>query len=79
MTDYMPTTDDVRDAYQGRLVKTGPSSYELVDEKQADAEFDRWLAELKADAWEEGYAQGSEDSYDSRLDADNPYREGVEQ
>lgn len=77
MTDYMPTTDDVRDAYQGRLVKTGPSSYELVDEKQADAEFDRWLDEVKAQAWEEGWMRCVSMSEDSELSA-NPYRQGEE-
>lgn len=28
---------------------------------------------VKVEAWEEGYAQGSADNYDNRLNADNPY------
>ena len=31
------------------------------------------IRNAKAEAWEEGYAAGSADSYDGRLDADNPY------
>ena len=38
--------------------------------------FNYLLDSIKAEAWEEGYAAGSADSYDGRLDADNPYRQG---
>lgn len=37
------TTEEVRDAYQGRLIKTGENAFELVDEAESDAEFDMWL------------------------------------
>ena len=32
------------------------------------------LLPAQVEAWEEGYATGSADSYDGRLDADNPYQ-----
>ena len=48
MTDYIPTTEEVLDAYQGRLLKIGDTVYKFIDEKQAEAEFDRWLADVKA-------------------------------
>lgn len=67
---YTPTTEEVRPAFRkGSRIDWNSRRGRL---------FDRWLNEVKAQAWEEGYAQGSADSYDSRLDADNPYREGVE-
>lgn len=55
---YTPTTDEVRDVYQSRLIKIDDNRFEIVDEIEADAEFDRWLAEVKADAWQEGYTAG---------------------
>lgn len=67
---YTPTTREIRAGYAWRD-NEGSKTYEV--------EFDRWLAGVKAEAWEEGYAQGSADSYDSRLDADNPYRPGETQ
>ena len=54
MSDYTPTTEEVRDVYKSRLIKIGDNRFELIDEIEADAEFDRWLAEVKADAWQEG-------------------------
>ena len=51
---YIPTTEEVRGAYEGQLIKVGNNAYQLLDEAHAKAEFDRWLAEVKADAWEEG-------------------------
>lgn len=49
MTEYTPTTDDVREAYRGIILATEkPEVFELIDPEQADAEFDRWLAEVKA-------------------------------
>ena len=53
---YTPTTEEVRDVYQSRLIKVDDNRFEIVDEIEADAEFDRWLAEVKAQAWEEGLA-----------------------
>lgn len=55
---YTPTTEEVRDVYQSRLIKVDDNRFEIVDEIEADAEFDRWLAEVKADAWQEGARDG---------------------
>lgn len=49
MTEYTPTTEEVRNGYVGPW--TGPNPYVSEDER---TEFDRWLAEVKADAWTEG-------------------------
>ena len=85
MSEYTPTTDDVREFYQGQLEKTGENVYTFVDEDKANAEFDRWLAGVKAQAWEEGAAYVAlacgviDDATKSWLDdGDNPYREVVE-
>lgn len=44
-----------------------------MSEWEEFAAYRNMIRDAKAEAWEEGYAQGSADSYDSRLDADNPY------
>lgn len=55
MEDYMPTTDEVRDAYidrkgfEDQILRIGPRG-----DAAAGAEFDRWLAEHDArliEAW----------------------------
>ena len=67
MTDYTPTTEEVRLRY----------SDSRYWGEELDAQFDRWLAEVKAEAWEEGYAHGNADAFtEARLDRDNPYRNG---
>lgn len=40
MTEYTPTTGQVRQLYANSMDPEG---------------FDRWLAQVKADAWDEGY------------------------
>ena len=60
MSDYTPTTEEVRTLVQGA---------------SAD-EFDRWLAEVKAQAWEEGYEQSDSDDYSGQPNSANPYRQG---
>ena len=55
ITDRMPTTDDVRDAYI-------ESAFEGYEQEAAEA-FDRWLAVHDAErdlakAWDEGLAAG---------------------
>ena len=80
MSDYTPTTEEVRDEYSfhcggwcERCDRSGDVSY-LFHE----AEFDRWLAEVKAQAWEEGFTHNVGDSSWNSL-YDNPYRQGEEQ
>ena len=65
MSDYTPSTEEVRANYL-------PPRTEIQD---ADEQFDRWLAEVKAQAWEEGYTQGNNDMYDGDFPPPNPYRQ----
>lgn len=44
-----------------------------MSEWEEFAAYRNMIRDAKAEAWEEGYAQGSADSYGERLDADNPY------
>ena len=76
---YTPTTEKVRGAYEGQLIKVGNNAYQLLDEAHAKAEFDRWLAEVKAQAWEEGYVSGSFDEHEGSPYTNNPYLRGEEQ
>lgn len=46
MTDYTPTTDDVRNSY----VENSARARQLRGEQ-----FDRWLRKVKAEAWDEAY------------------------
>ena len=71
MTDYTPTTEEVRAAYEGQLIKIGENRFEFIDEAQAHSEFDRWLAEVKAQAWQEGW-----DTKPPYQEINNPYRQG---
>jgi len=77
---YTPTTEEVRANYL-------PPRTEIVD---ADEQFDRWLAEVKAQAWEEGqisllkymgvplYPSKSDEPRNPKQPL-NPYRQGEEQ
>lgn len=59
MTEYTPTTDDVREAYRGIILATDkPEVFELIDPDQADSEFDRWLDNVTRYAWARGYNEG---------------------
>lgn len=55
MSDYRPTTQEVRTSYGAAV--TFPTM-SLPERRRA---FDRWLEQVKAEAWEEGYRQGIED------------------
>lgn len=68
MSDWNPTTEDIRNDF----ARDGM--------KYADM-FDRWLAEVKAQAWDEGFDAGERDVFEHELthwdDSDciqNPYR-----
>lgn len=72
MTDYTPTTEEVRKQYVFSASVIDGTSF--VDPTQGEAEFDRWLSGVKAQVWEEGYAHGNADAFtEARLDRDNPY------
>ncbi len=46
---YTPTTEEVKDVYQSRLIQTGSNIYALIDEEQANAEFDSWFSKTRTD------------------------------
>ena len=74
MDDYTPSTEDVRESYT-YLRGTIPTV-------EHAAEFDRWLNEVKAEAWEEGAIFGVRDQHGTvdtyirdAIERRNPYRE----
>ncbi len=74
MTDYTPTTEEVREGY----------STATYDDAKSGAEFDLWLAEVKREAKEEAWTEGYIGGFTVAItpDAstlDNPYRHGEEQ
>lgn len=50
MDEYTPTTEEIRN---GVIF-----DFEML-EAETVARFDRWLAEVKAEAWEEGFQRGA--------------------
>ncbi len=65
----MPTTTRVRTGYASAKwaqLEQAPS--------EAKAEFDIWLAEVKAQAWADGYTAGTHDWRTESLTTPNPYR-----
>jgi hypothetical protein len=79
MDDYTPTTEEVFDAWEAALWEG------IADNKsRADADWDgdrmraqlsRWLASVRADAWDEGWV--ASESYTGRSAVPlNPYRSG---
>lgn len=52
MSDYRPTTQEVRTSYGAAV--TFPTM-SLPERRRA---FDRWLEQVKAEAWDEGFADG---------------------
>lgn len=51
MSEYIPTTDEVRSAYR---LWFGGSTWVAGKADELDAQFDDWLVEVKAEAWREG-------------------------
>lgn len=66
MSDYTPTTEQVRNCYRKRWYEQS--------ERQSVAEFDRWLDSVRAEAWEEGY-YATEGLGHHEVEASNPYEE----
>ena len=82
MTDYIPETNDVRMNYVDGTRQLHGKNMRLED---VYSEFDRWLAEVKAQAWEEGFDAGEHDVFGriAKVEWDkehtcipNPYRQG---
>ena len=66
---YTPTTEEVREGYS--------AEYDGCDCENCQYDriaFDRWLAEVKAQAWQEGW-----DTKPPYQKINNPYRQGEEQ
>lgn len=84
MSEYIPHDDDVEMAY----IHGASQDYPVAGRADAlRAEFDRWLASVKAEAWDEGFNAGEGEAYEheARLQwsmphtcAKNPYREETE-
>lgn len=84
MTEYVPTLKEVREGYQSYII-SGKSA------KEKRAEFDRWLNEIRAEAWDEG-RQAEElgwthawdghtaepDEFCDECKVENPYRNPAE-
>jgi hypothetical protein len=69
VSEYTPTTGEVEFYFsRGRGYETG------AEQLQRFAEFDRWLAEVKAQAWADGYTAGTHDWRTESLTTPNPYR-----
>ena len=70
MSDYTPTTEEIR-----RAVTSFNEYFDHPRAAEFDGDlFDRWLDEVKADAWDEGWLYNVDDRIWSSLH-DNPYRE----
>lgn len=54
MNEYTPTTEVVRDNYL-------PPRTEIQD---AEKQFDSWLAQVKAQIWNEGFNAGVDEAYE---------------
>jgi hypothetical protein len=52
MSEHTPTTENVRNVYA--YIGQGFAPSKRKSKEQAEAEFDRWLAHVKTEAWGEG-------------------------
>ena len=68
MSDYTPTTEEVRQGYVSLSKLNLKDPYHAIVSEW----FDRWLAEVKAQAWEEG-RQSQYQEYPRIAEVDNPY------
>ena len=68
MSDYVPTTEEVRMAYVGAKF----SPFRKTDAADR-AEFERWLASVKAAAWDEAIGEAAEQG--TIQIPTNPYRD----
>lgn len=73
-TVYTPTTEDLRISFPEvwRTERQDDGNLSSFRHTVSIAEFDRWLTDVKAAVWDEGYVS-SDDYYGN---PDNPYRQG---
>lgn len=71
MSEYTPTTDEVRASYSWDRV------YGSDDRDESRIEFDRWLAQVKAEVWDEGFLLATRNNPNKPhpMLSYNPYRE----
>ena len=76
MSDYTPTTEQAREAcILGRCL--APS---FRQRRELGGDFDRWLEQVKAEAWKQGYASGHSNAMRQIMgepnasSTQNPYR-----
>ena len=70
MSEYTPTTEQVRSGYVWLSAGDNPGAQE-----EASEDFYRWLRGVLADAWDEGADAGYDDAEAGREEKHNPYRE----
>lgn len=77
MSDYTPSTEDVRARYHlAGVSDTTPQFLIDAGRKVCYDEFDRWLRAVKAEAWNEGFDSGHYVNDEESRDCDcrhNPY------
>lgn len=80
MSEYTPTTADIRHGYIVTSMRYTPETDDhLLAKRRREVadEFDRWLDQVKADAWDAG-AQAQAAAYGMDQDTGpNPYRQEV--
>lgn len=80
MSYYTPTTDELRDIWVDYNLNPLPRSQGIPLVETAQADFDRWLetvrAEAKAEAWDECMSSAYIDGVNRRVvNTPNPYKE----
>ena len=70
MREYVPTVGELRQAY---VEASGATVAQESYYAEQVAEFERGIARIKAEAWDEGYAAGQTDD---EFEATNPYQGG---
>ena len=68
--DYTPTTEEVRRGYVSLSKLNLQDPYHAIVSEW----FDRWLAEVKAQIWDEAYTEGYRHGTCDVEPSDNPYR-----
>lgn len=74
MNDWMPTTEEVRE----RFIDGFPIDTWAVARDSVGQDFDRWMRQVKAEAWDEGYRHGANDVLNevTTFPWPNPYLNG---
>lgn len=78
MSDHAPTTDEVRASWFSKESGLAVSAMSTISSGEYTG-FDRWLEQVKAEAWAEGYSycfDMERRGIDNVSLRDNPYRKG---